>query len=51
MGTVGVLLLAYESGILNGEDIKLAIDLLKSTDRHISEKLFKQLLDKISRIE
>lgn len=49
MGTVGVLLLAYESGILNEEDIKSAIELLRGTGRHISKNLFEQLLDKISR--
>ena len=49
MGTVGVLLLAYQSGILNGEEIKSAIDLLRKASRHISENLFEQLLDKISR--
>lgn len=49
MGTVGVLLLAYESGILNEEDIKSAIELLRGAGRHISENLFEQLLDKIFR--
>lgn len=51
MGTVGVLLLAYESKILNEEDIKSAVDLLRNTNRHISEKLFEQLLNKISHEE
>lgn len=49
MGTIGILLLAYDSGILSAEDIKAAIGLLRSTSRHISEKLFEQLLNKISR--
>ena len=51
MGTVGVMLLAYESGILSGKTIKSAVDLLRNANRHISEKLFEQLLDKISQEE
>lgn len=47
MGTIGVLLLAYEEGILNEKEIKSAVDLLRNANRHISEKLFKQLLDKL----
>ena len=48
MGTVGVLLLAYELGILSEELIKSAVMLLRNANRHISEKLYEQLLDKIS---
>lgn len=51
MGTVGVMLLAYESGILSGKTIKSAVDLLRNANRHISGKLFEQLLDKISKEE
>lgn len=51
IGTVGILLLAYDSGILSKEDIKTAVDLLRNANRHISDKLFEQLLDKISHKE
>lgn len=48
MGTVGILLLAYDTGILSVEDIEAIVVLLRNANRHISEKLFEQLLDKIS---
>lgn len=48
MGTVGILLLAYEEGILSEKDIKSVVHLLRNANRHISDKLFRQLLDKIS---
>lgn len=48
MGTVGILLLAYDTGILSAEDIGTTVALLRNANRHISEKLFEQLLDKIS---
>lgn len=48
MGTVGILLLAYDTGILSAEDIEATVALLRNANRHISEKLFEQLLDKIS---
>ena len=51
MGTMGILLLAYNSGILGAEDIKEAVDLLRNTNRHISEKLFEQLMNKIDQKE
>lgn len=51
MGTVGILLLAYDLGILSAEDIKAIVELLRNSNRHISEKLFKQLIDKISEKE
>lgn len=51
MGTVGILLLAYDLGILSAEDIKAIVELLRNSNRHISERLFKQLIDKISEKE
>lgn len=51
MGTVGILLLAYDLGILSAEDIKAIVELLRNSNRHMSEKLFKQLIDKISEKE
>lgn len=51
MGTVGILLLAYDLGILSAGDIKAIVELLRNSNRHISEKLFKQLIDKISEKE
>ncbi|MCM1245237.1 MAG: DUF3368 domain-containing protein [Roseburia sp.] len=51
MGTIGILLLAYDSGILSAEDIEEAVEFLRGSNCHISEKLFEQLLNKISRKE
>lgn len=51
MGTVGILLLAYDLGILSAEDIKAIVELLRNSNRHMGEKLFKQLIDKISEKE
>ena len=47
MGTLGVLGLAYEDKLISKEEIKTAIDILRDAGRHISERLYKQLLDMI----
>lgn len=47
MGTLGVLGLAYEDEFISKEEIKTAIDILRDAGRHISERLYKQLLDMI----
>ena len=47
MGTLGVLGLAYEDELISKEEIKTAIDILRDAGRHISERLYKQLLDMI----
>ncbi len=47
MGTLGVLGLAYEDKLISKEEIKTAIEILRDAGRHISERLYKQLLDMI----
>ena len=47
MGTIGVLGLAYEDSLISKEEIKKAIEILRDSSRHISERLYKQLLDLI----
>lgn len=48
MGTVGILMTAFEEKLLSADEIKQCIWILQSNGRHISEQLYKQLLDKIS---
>lgn len=48
MGTIGMLLTAYQEGLLSREEILQCIEILKMTGRHISERLYNQLLEKIS---
>lgn len=48
MGTIGMLLVAYKEELLSEEEILNCIETLKTTGRHISEKLYKQLIEKMS---
>ena len=47
MGTVGTLMTAFDEELLSAEEIEQCIDVLRSNGRHISEKLYEQLLEKI----
>ena len=47
MGTVGMLQAAYQEKLMSRKDIEACINVLKSNGRHISDKLFQQLLDTI----
>lgn len=47
MGTIGILLTAYDEGLVQKEDILACIDVMRRTGRHISEKLYKQLVEKL----
>ena len=47
MGTVGMLRVAYEEKMLSYEGIIECIEVLKVNGRHISDKLFSQLLESI----
>ncbi len=47
MGTIGMLRTAYEEKLLSYEDIVECIDILKTNGRHISDKLYGQLLNVI----
>ena len=48
MGTIGMLLTGYKEKILSQKDIIECINVLKTTGRHISGKLYEQLMEKIS---
>ena len=48
MGTIGVLMLAYEEDRLSKEEILACVDVLKYNGRHISNKLYEQLLQKFA---
>lgn len=48
MGTLGMLLVAYKEKLLSKEEILQCIEILKTTGRYISEKLYKQLLKKMA---
>ncbi|MBR6154903.1 MAG: DUF3368 domain-containing protein [Treponema sp.] len=47
MGTIGILSLAYEKSIISKEEIKEAIEILRESGRHISERLYRQLINMI----
>lgn len=47
MGTVGMLRAAYEGKFLSYQDIMNYIEVLRATGRHISDKLFRQLLEEL----
>ncbi|EMB25543.1 DUF3368 domain-containing protein [Treponema denticola] len=49
MGTIGILGLAYEDSLISKEEIKQAIEILRDFGRHISERLYEQLLNFIQR--
>jgi hypothetical protein len=49
MGTIGILGLAYEDSLISKEEIKQAIDILRDSGRHISERFYEQLLHFIQR--
>lgn len=48
MGTIGMLLVAYKEDLLSKEEILQCIEILKRNGRHISGRLYEQLLEKIS---
>lgn len=51
MGTVGILITAFDEELLSAEEIEQCIDVLRSNGRHISEKLYEQLMEKIRKEE
>lgn len=48
MGTIGVLLYAYDEKIISSVEVEQSLHRLKSTNRHISEDLIKYALSKIN---
>lgn len=47
MGTVGILMAAYDEKLISSHEIKEYIEIMKNVGRHISDKLYAQLLDLI----
>ena len=48
MGTIGILLIANNRNLLPKDQVLECIETLKITGRHISDKLYKQLIKKLS---
>lgn len=46
-GTIGILLSAYDEGNLSADEMRTSIDILKQSGRHIGEKLYNMLLERI----
>jgi predicted nucleic acid-binding protein len=48
MGTIGILIEAYDGKLLTKDEILHCIDILKSTGRHISDQLFDKIRSRIN---
>jgi len=48
MGTIGILMAAYEEHELTSNEARECIDVLQRTGRHISQKHYQMLLDRLS---
>lgn len=47
MGTIGILMTAYDEKIISADEIRKYITVMKESGRHISDKLYEQLLEMI----
>ena len=47
MGTIGILMAAYEEKELMADDVKQCIEGLQNAGRHISQKHYQMLIDKL----
>ena len=47
MGTIGILMAAYEEAELTGEEVRECIDGLQRAGRHIGQRHYQMLLNKI----
>lgn len=47
MGTIGMLKAAYDEKLLTAQQIEKCIESLKENGRHISDKLFRQLIEEL----
>ncbi len=47
IGTLGILQLANEKGLLTGNDVRHCIDVLKENERHISDNLIEKVMENI----
>ena len=45
MGTIGIFSVAYKEGFISADEIREAVEILRSSGRHIGERLFKKLLE------
>ena len=51
MGTIGILGIAYQDSLISKEKIKDAVEILRDAGRHISERLYEQLLNMIENVQ
>lgn len=47
MGTIGIFRAAYKEGFISADEIREAVEVLRSSGRHIGERLFKKLLESL----
>ena len=47
MGTIGMLMVSAQEGLLTKSEIEICITTLRQNGRHISESLYQQLLDRL----
>ena len=47
MGTIGIFSVAYKEGFISADEIREAVEILRSSGRHIGERLFKKLLESL----
>ena len=50
MGTIGILGIAYQDSLISKNEIKAAIEILRDAGRHISERLYEQLMNMIDNV-
>ena len=48
MGTIGILMAAYEENELTADEVRACVDGLQRAGRHISQKHYQMLLDKLN---
>ncbi|MDE7238740.1 MAG: DUF3368 domain-containing protein, partial [Lachnospiraceae bacterium] len=48
MGTIGILMAAYEEKELTADEVKRCIEGLQNAGRHISQKHYQMLMDKLN---
>ncbi|OWV13099.1 DUF3368 domain-containing protein [Fibrobacter sp. UWH1] len=47
MGTIGIFRAAYKDGYISADEVREAVEILRSSGRHIGERLFKKLLESL----
>ena len=51
MGTIGILGIAYQDSLISKDEIKAAVETLRDAGRHISERLYEQLMNMIDNVQ